>query len=175
MEYSTSGSRYAIGIHYGEFAGEGFKSARMGITGRIIYKLGLNSANPLKVDESDDNTFYSGTSMGFEGALPSHRLKLWRNAVNDFDYITVAKKINEAATMEIINKMTKVGPTASPKYRERSNARAFWFTNNVEDILRAKIKLAEIITGKNYSVSEIEGFSEKYAPCGSADQIVDYD
>jgi hypothetical protein len=175
MEYSTSGSRYAIGLHYGEFAGEGFRSARMGISGRIIYKLGLDSANPLKVDESDDNTFYSSISMGFEGALSSHRLKLWRNAVNDFDYITAAKKINETATMDIINKVTKVGSTASPKYRERSNARAFWFTNNVEDILRTKIKLAEIITGKKYSAMEIEGFSDKYTPCGSADQIVGYD
>ena len=173
MEYSTSGSSNGIGFHYGQFAGEGFRSARIGIVGRILFKLGLSSGNPLQIGDSDENTFYSGTSMEFDGALPSHRLKLWRNAVNDFDYITAAKKINEAATKEIIDKMTAIGPTASPKYRGRSNARAFWFTNNVEDILRAKIKFAEIITGKKYPMGEIEGFSEKYTPCGSADQIVD--
>ena len=173
MAYGTAGSSFAMGFHYGEFAGEGFKAARIGSSGKIMYKLGLDS--PLKIGENDDDTFYSGSSIGFEGALPSHRLKLWRNAVNDFDYIMAALQVNKAAATDIINDMTKIGPSQNSEYRERSNARAFWFTNNVEDIVRAKLKLAEIITGARFPEIDIEGFSNKFNPCGSEDRIVGYD
>lgn len=173
MAYGTAGSSFAIGFHYGNFAGEGFKAARIGNSGKIMYKLGLDS--PLKIRETDDDTFYSGSSMGFEGALPSHRLKLWRNAVNDFDYIMAAMQVDKAATTSIIKQMTKIGPSPNLEYRERSNPRAFWFTNNVEDIVRAKRKLAAIITGTDLPEIEIAGFSEKFNPCGSEDRIVGYD
>jgi len=173
MAYGTAGSSFAIGFHYGQFVGVGFKAARIGTSGKIMYKLGLDS--PLRIRESDHSTFYSGSSLGFEGALPSHRLKLWRNAVNDFDYIMAAMKINETAATTIVDRMTKIGPSASPKYRDRSNARGYWFTNNVEDIVRAKLKLAAIITGTEFSGIDITGFSEKFNPCGSEDQIVGYD
>jgi hypothetical protein len=173
MAYGTAGSSFAIGFHYGQFAGEGFKAARIGTSGKIMYKLGLDS--PINIKKSDHSTFYSGSSMGFEGALPSHRLKQWRNAVNDFDYIMAAMKVNGAAATKIVEQMTKIGPSAAQKYRERSNARGFWFTNNVEDIVRAKLLLAGIITGEEFPEMEIEGFSQKFSPCGSEDQIVGYD
>ena len=177
MNYSTTGTSEAIGLHYGFFAGEGYKSARIGIEGRILYKLGLNSANPNKQETSSykGNTFYNGMSLGFKGALPSHRLKLWRNAVNDFDYIALAKIKDKEATKEIINKMVKIGPSSSRKKNPANRSMAFWFNNNVEDILIAKLKMAEIITGQNISDTHIRGFSEDYTPCGSADKIVGYD
>jgi len=170
--YGSAGTTKAIGLHYGEFAGEGFLAARLGIEGRVIFRVGLQTADPNNQEAGSykDNTFYNGQSMGFNGALPPHRLKLWRDAVNDFDYITAAMKIDSAATTEIIDAMTR-----KDRMSENSLIQAFWFTNNVEDIAAAKAKLAEIITGQKVTGMEIKGFSEKFTPCGSEDQIVNYD
>lgn len=169
--YGTSGDG-STELHYGHFAGEGFKCARLGIVGRVIYKLGVaDPANP-----TSHYIMYNGAGMGFEGGLASHRLKLWRNAVNDFDYIAAARKKDQAAAEAIVNRMTKTGKNANKKYRERSDSIGFWFTNNVEDITAAKAKLAEIITGRKVPEGmKIEGFSSRFSPCGTADKIVGYD
>lgn len=177
MTYGSAGTTLGIGLHYGQFAGEGFLAARMGLEGKVIFKVGLNTADPNKQEPGSyaGNTFYSGLAMGFEGALPTHRLKLWRNAVNDFEYITLAKQIDEAATDEIIEGVVSIGASPSDKYKKDKLPREFFFTNNVEDIVRAKAKLAGIITGQQIAGMEIEGYSERYNPCGSPDQIVDFD
>jgi hypothetical protein len=170
--YGTTGTTRAIGLHYGHFAGEGFLSGRLGIQGRVLFRLGLGTADPNKQEAGSykGNTFYNGQTLGFDGGLASHRLKLWRNGVNDFDYIVMAMKVDEITTAEIVNSMTKIGFLSN-----NSDIKAFWFTNNVEDLVRAKAQLARIITGREIPGMQIEGFSEKFNPCGSEDQIVDYD
>ncbi|MFQ5583730.1 MAG: hypothetical protein ACE5GL_04780 [Calditrichia bacterium] len=177
INYSSTGSSEGIGQHYGQFAGEGFLAARVAIVGRVLFRLGLKTADPNNQEAGSykGNTFYNGMSMGFSGALPSHRLKLWRNSVNDYDYILLARGKDEQGVKDILNKMVKIGPTPSRKYRKKTNPMHFWFNNNVEDILRARLKLVEIITGQKITAEEIEGFSDDYTPCGSEDRIVGYD
>lgn len=177
FNYGTPGTSEAIGGHYGSFAGEGFRAARIGLSGRYLFKLGLESADPNNVEEGsyESNCLYSGKSVGFPGALPSHRLKLWRRAVNDYDYITLARNKNITATDMIIKQMTRVGPATDPKYRQQSNSRGYWFTNNVEDLQAARTALANIITGGKMAGTAIRGFSEHFTPCGAVDQIIGYD
>lgn len=171
--YSTAGTRAGISRHYGEFAGVCYRSARMGIVGRAIYATGLGSGDPNQVPKTC--TLFNGKSIGFDGALCTHRLKLWRKSVNHFDYIVAAKKKNKDAAMAVVNKMTKIDQAPVAEYRRRSKSRGFWNTNNVEDFVRAKRQLAAIIAGKKAPKgTEIEGFSKKYNPCGSDDEIVGY-
>ncbi|RMG32367.1 MAG: hypothetical protein D6732_13500, partial [Methanobacteriota archaeon] len=159
MVYSSAGTGSALAGHYGTYAGVGFLSARMGLVGRVIFKLGMRTADPnnQKSSSYEGNVFYSGQSMGFKGALPSHRVKLWRNAVNDFDYIVLAKERDPVAVDEILQRMVTIGPAHSLKYRKRSNSRDFWFNNNVEDIIVARLLLAEIITGQHLVNVPLEG------------------
>ncbi len=177
LNYGSSGTTTAIGGHYGFFAGEGFRAFRLGIDGRVIFKLGLGNTNPNKLlpGPYKGGALYSGRELGFDGALASHRLKLWRRGVNDYDYLLKASKVQREKTKKIAGKMVKPGPATNPKYREQSNSKGFWITNNVEDMLRARLLLAELITGKAYGAGSLEGFSEFYTPCGTADQIVGYD
>jgi hypothetical protein len=169
--YGTSGHGN-LKQHMGLFAGECIRLAKLRAVGRVVYKLGVTT-DPNKAGSSF--CLYSGMGMGVNGALPSRRLKQWRDSVNTYEYIHAARKKDEAAANEIIDKMVKKGPSASQKYRDRSKSVGFWVTNNVEDILRAKLKWAEIVTGKKIIEEELEGFSNKYTPCGAADQIVGYD
>ncbi len=177
MTYSTAGTASPLAGHYGNFAGEGFIAARMGLQGRVIFKLGMRTSDPnhQKSSSYEGNVFYSGQGMGFQGALPSHRVKLWRNAVNDYDYLRLARQKAPEATRQILNHMVKIGPAKSSKYRKRSHSRDFWFNNNVEDILAARIRLAEIITGKCITDVKIHGFNERFTPCGAMERIVGYD
>ncbi len=177
MTYSTAGTGSPLAGHYGNFAGEGFIAARMGLQGRVIFKLGMRTSDPnhQKSSSYEGNVFYTGQNLGFLGALASHRVKLWRNAVNDFDYIRLAEQKDPEATREILKRMVKIGPAKSTKYRRRSHSRDFWFTNNVEDILAARIRLAEIITGHHIADVKIKGFSERFTPCGAGERIVGYD
>lgn len=158
-------------VHYGEYAGLCWKLAVMGIEGRAFYKMGADDPNKL----STTAFLYRGTSMGHKGVLLSRRMKLWRDSVNDFELIRMAREKDPSAAKEVLEKMVRMGLSANLKYRERSKSKGFWFTNNVEDIQRARAALAKIISGRDYRLGEIEGFSKKFTPCGSPDQIVGYD
>ena len=177
LNYGSSGTTTAIGSHYGFFAGEGFRAFRLGIEGRVIFKLGLGNTNPNKIlpGPYKGGALYSGRELGFDGALASHRLKLWRRGVNDYDYLLQASRKQSAKTKTLLKKMVKAGPATNPKYREQSNSKGFWINNNVEDMQRARLLLAELITGKDYGAAPLQGFSQGYTPCGAADQIVGYD
>jgi hypothetical protein len=168
MTYTGTGSN-EIASSYMRFQGGGFVNARIGLVGQIIFEMGLSAADPNKQTGGsyDSCCMYNGSTMGFEGALPTHRLKLWRNAVNDFDYIMAAKAKNTAAVKAIINKMT-----ATDKKGATLN---FIFTNNVEDLIAARAKLAEIITGQKTLDIEINGFSDKYNGTSVKDTITNYD
>lgn len=163
----------ALRQHSGISAGLGWRMARIGVVGYIVYKIGLDQGNPEGAKK--DYILYSGRGLGFAGALCCRRLKLWRDAVNDFDTLEAAKRKDPAAAAALLEQMVKVGPSSSPDYRTQTKSRGYWTSNNVEDYLRAKLKLAEIITGARLGGGELEGFSDRYTPCGSADAIVGYD
>lgn len=173
MVYGTSGDS-ALDRHFGQFAGDCIRWARMGIVGRVVYKVDIASGNPNAA--SRDYVLYNGkSSLGFNGALASRRLKLWRDSVNLFDYITAARQKDVAAVNELLTRMVRVGPSADPQYRQQSGSRGFWINNNVEDYATFKRKLAEIITGDKHGAGELQGFSNRFTPCGSPDKIVGYD
>jgi hypothetical protein len=173
MVYGTAGD-HALDQHYGQFAGECVRWARMGIVGRVVYKLDLASGNPNNA--GSNYVLYNGkSSLGFDGALASRRLKLWRDSVNLFDYITAARQRDGAAVDALLMKMVRVGPSADEQYREQSRSRGYWVNNNVEDYAVFKLKLAEIATGTKITTGDFEGFSDAFRPCGSADRIVRYD
>ena len=64
-------------------------------------------------------------------------MKLWRDAVNDYDLIALARKANAAATTALLDKMTRPGLSSDPSYRANSRTVETYVTNNVEDLLRA--------------------------------------
>jgi hypothetical protein len=68
--------------------------------------------------------------------------------------------------------MAIAGLSGSKKYRERSKGKAFWFTNNVGDIIVVEHTQAEIITGKKFIESQLQGLNNFCNPCGAVDQIV---
>ena len=177
INYSTSGTSEAIGGHFGMFAGEGFRAFHLGLSGRVIFKLGLGNTNPNKIEAGpyQGGALYTGREIGYQGVLASHRIKLWRRSVNDYDYLLQAQKTDPGRTDSILAEMIRSGPSANTKYRAKSNSKGIWFNNNVEDAQCARLLLAEIITGKDYGAGSISGFSDWFAPCGAADQIVGYD
>jgi hypothetical protein len=177
MIYASSGAT-GLNTHFGQYSGITIRMARMGIVGVVLYKIGLPISNPNSSGKGKDtdHLLYNGKdSIGFDGAIPSRRLKLWRDSVNIYDYIAAARVKNAGAVDTLLNKMVKVGLNANKDYREQSKARGFWINNNVEDYNTFKLNLAELITGAKLGAEKIEGFSKKYTPCGSEDKITDYD
>lgn len=176
INYSTSGSASGIGGHHAQFAGEGFRAFRMGLDGRVIFKLGLIHGDPARVsaDPYRGSSIYKGQFLGYSGALPSRRLKLWRRAVNDYEYLKLAEKIDPIAVKKLLDLMVTTGESHDSKYAERSNLQGFWLNNNVEDYVRAKAILAAIISGQKVD-RNLEGSSNQYIPCISGDRIGGYD
>lgn len=172
--YSTSGAGNAIAGHYGFFAGEGFKSFKMGIDGRVIFKLAIDAGNPAKF-EGTDCVIYDGNKINIPAALPSRRLKMWRNSVNEYEYLLMAAKKNPDLTEQILNKMVSTGYSPDEKYRNRSRARAFRYNNNVEDVLKARMLLAAIITGSRNNLPELQGPSHLFRSTEFSDAIINYD
>jgi hypothetical protein len=170
MRYGSDGA--GVKVHYAEFAGEGFESAHLGFVGRLVYKLDPLDPNSANLRNS---AMYHGKSLGFEGFLAPHRMKLWRNAVNDYDYILEARKKDKEAANAIVGKMVRLGLSSDEKYRA-AGLRAYYPTNNVEDFARAKVKLAALITGQKAPEGfELQGNSDVFSPCGSKDTITGYD
>lgn len=172
-QYGTSGySSRDLAVHSGAFAGIAWKHAFMGVQGRVLYKVDIRRGDPN--GPGDHCCLYNGTPAGFKGVLCSRRLKLWRDSTNAYDYIMLARKKDQTAADALLAKVVKMGPATNEKYRRQSKSRGFWFTNNVEDVTRARCILAGIITGRDYGM-KLEGWSESYTPCGAPDRIVGYD
>ena len=166
-EYSGSGVSAA---HGGEFSGLAWIAHRLGVEGRMVYHAGyLDPANV-----SGDGTLYNGRGLGFTGVLASRRVKLWRDAVNDYDLIALARKADAAATTALLEKVTRPGLSSDPSYRANSRTVETYVTNNVEDLLRAR-RLAAAIAAGEKPPTTLEGFSPRYAPAGSADTIAGFD
>jgi hypothetical protein len=173
MVYGTSGDA-SLDQHYGQFAGECIRWARLGIVGRVVYKVDLSAGDPNGAGEN--YVLYNGkSSLGFDGALASRRLKLWRDSVNLFEYIAAARQKDGPAVGALLEQMVRIGPSANSEYRRQSNSRGYWVNNNVEDYAVFKLKLAEIATGARLRAGALHGFSDEFTPCGSADRIVGYD
>ena len=136
----------------------------------MVYHAGY--LDPLKI--SGDGALYSGRGLGFTGALPSRRVKLWRDAVNDYDLIALARKADAAATTALVDKMTQAGLSSDPNYRIHSRTVETYVTNNVEDLLKAR-RLAAAIAAGEKPPTTLEGFSPRYNPTGSPDTIVGFD
>ena len=171
MVYGTAGE-LDLNQHFGQFSGECIRMACMGLVGKIIYKVDLQDP----MGPGTDFILYNGkSSLGFDGALASRRLKLWRDSVNTYDYIVAARKKNPAATDALVAKMVRLGFSSDEKYRTDSKSRGYWLSNNVEDYKTFRMKLAEIATGAKLGAGELTGFSDTFTPCGSADKIVGYD
>jgi hypothetical protein len=164
-EYSGSGVGAA---HGGEFSGLAWIAHRLGVEGRMVYHAGyLDPANV-----TGDGTLYNGRGLGFTGVLASRRVKLWRDAVNDYDLIALARKADAAATTALLEKVTRPGLSSDLSYRANSRTIETFVTNNVEDLPRAR-RLAAAIAAGEKPPTTLEGFSPRYAPAGSADTIAD--
>ena len=167
MTYSTSGN---MRINNCGIRSEGFRGARRGTVGNIIYKLTPQDPNGL-VDKEDAYVLYNGNTIGFNGGICSKRIKLWRDAVNDFEFIKLAKAKNADETNAIINKMTFIGPVGD----DYKNSASFCPNNNPEDYSSARILLYNIALGKKTEGFTIQGRSKQYSIASSADRITGYD
>jgi hypothetical protein len=167
-EYAGSGVR---ATHGGEFSGLAWIAQRLGLEGRMVYHAGY--MDPANV--SGDGALYSGAGLGFTGVLASRRVKLWRDAVNDYDLIALARMANAAATSALVEKVTRSSLSSDPSYRANSRTRETYVTNNVEDLLRARRLASAIASGQTPDLTTVEGFSTQYSPAGTTDTIVGFD
>ena len=178
-EYNTGGVLFdeyggagAGAAHAGEFAGLAWTARRLGIDGRVIYQAGYGDpAMP-----GEDGAFYSGKTLGFAGVLASRRVKLWRDAVNDYDLLALADRSNPKGTAALIGRVTSNGPSSDPDYRAKSKSVETFVTNNVEDLLRARRIAAALAAGQPPTPGvTLEGSSSRYTPVGTADRITGID
>jgi len=168
-EYTGSGTHVT---HAGEFAGMAWIARRIGIEGRMIYHAGYLDPNGVM----GDGSFYSGKSVGFQGVLASRRIKLWRDAVNDYDLLLLANRSNPKATTALIDRVTAIGPASDPLYRAQSKTIETYVTNNVEDLLRARRVTAALALGQPPDPAlALEGANGLFAPVGRVDGITGFD
>jgi len=80
-------------------------------------------------------------SLGFEGVLPSIRLKQWRRGISDAGYVQLAKKVDAKKTEAIVNRMV---PRALREAPDGPNPP--WPTAG-EPWTRARRELFELIVG----------------------------
>ena len=166
-EYSGSG---VTAVHGGEFTGLAWIAHRLGPEGRMSYHAAY--LDPTRV--SGDGSLYNGRGLGFTGVLASRRVKLWRDAVNDYDLIALARRSSAAATRTLLEKVTRPRLSSDPSYRARSQTVETYVTNNVEDLLRAR-RLAAAIASRQPASVTVEGFSSRYTPAGEPDTITGFD
>lgn len=167
--YGGASANYA---HGSVFAGLGWVCSHLGVEGKVIYKAGFES--PDAVDGV--TTLFTAKGMGAEAALVSRRVKLWRNAVNDYDLLAQAKAKDPAAVKALFGQVVKLGAASDQKYREDSKTIETYFTNNVEDLVVAQRMAAAIAAGQKIDVAlKLEGFSKDFSPAGAPDEIVGYD
>ncbi|HTL51903.1 MAG TPA: hypothetical protein VL860_04920, partial [Planctomycetota bacterium] len=168
---SYGGAGQAV-THGGSFVGVGWISFKLGMEGRVVYHSAFMP--PTKVD--GDCTLYAGTDLGFAGALGSRRIKLWRDAVNDYDLLLAAKRKDAKALDKLFSQVLMTGPASDPMYRTESKTIETYFTNNVEDVVKARSIAVRIATGAAATADPaLEGFTKAYTASGAADTIVGYD
>lgn len=80
-------------------------------------------------------------SLGFEGVLPSIRLKQWRRGISDAGYVQLARKVNASKADAIVARMVPRVLGDAPKRVEPS-----WPTAG-EPWTKARRELFELITG----------------------------
>jgi hypothetical protein len=168
MSYGTQGGELARN-GCGD-RGEGFRGARRGTVGHIVYKLDLRSV-AIGEKPTDEFVMYAGTPLGFDGVVCSKRVKSWRSAVNDYEYFALAQAKNAVAAQSVVEKMTLIGPTGG----QYGKTASLGSSNNPEDYLAARLALAGIATGKALPGSEIRGRSKDFTPASAADKITGYD
>jgi len=167
-EYTGSGSQVT---HGGEFAGLAWTARRLGIEGRVVFHAGyLDPATA-----TGEGTFYDARKLGFVGVLASRRVKLWRDAVNDYDLLVLASRRNPKGTAALIDRVTTTGPASDPQYRLQSKTIETYVTNNVEDLLRARRMAAALAAGQSPPPGlALEGSNGRYKPLGSPDSITGF-
>jgi hypothetical protein len=168
-EYGGSG----IGVtHGGEFAGLAWVARRLGFEGRVVYQAGYLDPN----GAAGEGALYVAKGPGFVGVLASRRMKLWRDAVNDYDLLILAGRSNSKGTAALIDRVTTTGPASDPKYRLQSKTIETYVTNNVEDLLRARRMAAALAAGQQPGPGlALEGSSRRYNPVGAADSLTGFD
>lgn len=168
-EYTGSGLQVT---HGAEFAGVAWTARRLGVEGRVIF----HAAYPDPATATGEATFYSGKALGFSGVLASRRVKLWRDAVNDYDLLALASRRDPKSTATLIDRVTSIGPASDPQYRLQSNTIETYVTSNVEDLMRARRMAMALAAGQPPSAGlALEGPNSRYKPVGSADTITGFD
>ena len=168
-EYTGSG----VGVtHGGGFAGLAWVARHLGIEGRLVYQAGYLDPN----GGTGEGTLYVAKGLGFGGVLASRRIKLWRDAVNDYDLLLLAGRSNPKGTAALIDRVTTTGPASDPQYRLQSKTIETYVTNNVEDLLRARRIAAALAAGQPPGPGlALEGPNSRYNPVGAADSITGFD
>jgi hypothetical protein len=77
-------------------------------------------------------------NLGFEGVIPSIRLKQWRRGISDAAYLQLAASIDEAKTRAIIDRMI-------PKALQENRSKTLPFPTEGEKWTKARRELFEII------------------------------
>lgn len=161
------------------YRGETYRAARRGTVGNVYFKLDLSCGDPASLGGAGKSAsyaefmLYDGTKVGFDGALAARRTKLWRDAINDFDYIAMAKAKDPVATKAVVERMTVVGELGGKTHAKVASISS---NNNPESYLAAKNALADIIAGKKVDVIKaIPGRSKDFAPSSEGDKITNYD
>ena len=169
-EYGSSG----VGVtHGGGFAGLAWVARRLGFDGRLVFRAGYIDPND---GTGDQGTFYVAKGTGFVGVLASRRIKLWRDAVNDYDMLVLASRSDPKGTAALIDRVTTTGPASDPKYRLQSKTIETYVTNNVEDLLRARRIAAALAVGRQPVPGlALEGPNGRYNPVGFADGNAGFD
>jgi hypothetical protein len=168
-EYAGSGGRVT---HAGEFSGLAWVARRLGLEGRLVYQAGYLDPN----DVTGEGTLYIAKGVSFAGVLASRRIKLWRDAVNDYDLLVLASRSNPKGTAALIDRVTTTGQASDPQYRLQSKTIETYVTNNVEDLLRARRIAAALAAGQPPGPGlALEGSNRRYNPVGAADSIAGFD
>lgn len=167
------------GVNQCAYRGETYRAAQRGIVGNVYFKFDISCGNPAslgaegKAASYSEFMLYDGTKVGYDGALAARRTKLWRDSINDFDYIAQARAKDPAATQAVVERMTVIGQLGGKTHAAAASISA---NNNPEAYLAAKIALADIIAGKKVDAAKtIPARSKDYQPSSEGDKITNYD
>ena len=167
-EYTGSGSQVT---HGAEFAGLAWTARRLGVEGRVVF----HAAYLDPATATSDTTFFVARGLGFSGVLASRRIKLWRDAVNDYDLLALASRRDPKGTAALIERVTTIGPASDPQYRLQSKTVETYATSNVEDLMRARRIAAALAVGQTPGAGvALEGPNSRYKPVGTADTITGF-
>ncbi|MFH1074158.1 MAG: hypothetical protein V1752_03625 [Candidatus Firestonebacteria bacterium] len=107
----------------------------------------FNPLQPAKT-EGSDHVWYSGRALGFNGPVPSLRMKLWRRGSFDAEYLLLAEKKSSRENVMKIFKQVCEYKKNDPDYRKVDFP---YPDNNPEDYELARLNLASVILGTDIS------------------------